>query len=97
MQTETVPIKAKRRIIGPKAIRRRARLLVDQLGLCWHCGEPMLPVKRRGDKQVKDLCATIEHLLPLGEGGNNSRENTVAVHYKCNQERNQRRGKNDNR
>ena len=47
----------------------------------------MTPVKRKGDGNPKHSSATIEHLIPLKDGGSNFRENMVAACYKCNTNR----------
>lgn len=78
----------KNRISGERAARRRETLIAKQHGKCFWCDEPMLPVKVKGDGNPKALTATIDHKIPLADGGKNLESNTVAAHYKCNQERN---------
>lgn len=80
--------KIKNRINGQRAIRRREFLIRRQEGLCYWCTEPMLPVKKKGDGNPKALTATIDHIVPIADGGRNILGNTVAAHYKCNQRRN---------
>gem|GEM_PF-5878805 len=80
--------KVKNRISGKRAKRRRQALCERQRWRCHWCGELMFPVKKKGDGNPKDLTATIDHVIPLAEGGNNIVANTVAAHYRCNQARN---------
>ena len=43
---------------------------------CWVCGQP-----------VAQADATLEHILPLSEGGNSHLENLAISHGTCNRER----------
>ena len=43
---------------------------------CWVCGEPVLASE-----------ATLEHILPLSEGGNSHAENLAISHGHCNSQR----------
>jgi 5-methylcytosine-specific restriction endonuclease McrA len=43
---------------------------------CWVCGEHVLPE-----------AATLEHILPLSEGGNSHQENLAISHELCNNQR----------
>lgn len=43
---------------------------------CWICGEHVLPG-----------AATLEHILPLGEGGSSHQENLAISHELCNSQR----------
>lgn len=43
---------------------------------CWVCGEHVLPA-----------AATLEHILPLSEGGNSHAENLAISHEVCNGQR----------
>jgi len=43
---------------------------------CWVCGEHVLPE-----------AATLEHIKPLGEGGNSHAENLAISHELCNNQR----------
>lgn len=43
---------------------------------CWVCGEHVLPA-----------AATLEHIQPLGEGGNSHAENLAISHDVCNNQR----------
>lgn len=60
----------------------RDRLFEQQKGLCWICAEPMI-------EHLRDhpLSATIDHLVPLGNGGRNSPRNKLLAHKDCNSER----------
>ena len=40
---------------------------------CWVCGEPVTPAD-----------ATLEHIKPLGEGGNSHLDNLAISHSACN-------------
>lgn len=55
--------------------RRLSVLIYEQVGLCWYCDRPMTDGNAR---------ATIDHRVPLGRGGANTRENQVAACYGCN-------------
>ena len=89
-------VKVKNRINGKRAQRRRALLITRQKNKCHWCGLPMTPAKQQGDGNPRHSSATIEHLVPLQDGGTNHLFNTVAVHYSCNQARNTERQKNEN-
>lgn len=43
---------------------------------CWVCGEHVLPE-----------AATLEHIMPLSEGGNSHAENLAISHEACNNQR----------
>ena len=43
---------------------------------CWGCGQP-----------VAQADATLEHILPLSQGGNSHLENLAISHGTCNRER----------
>ncbi len=43
---------------------------------CWVCGEHVLPA-----------AATLEHILPLSEGGNSHADNLAISHELCNNQR----------
>lgn len=43
---------------------------------CWVCGEHVLPA-----------AATLEHILPLSEGGNSHQDNLAISHELCNNQR----------
>jgi 5-methylcytosine-specific restriction endonuclease McrA len=43
---------------------------------CWICREPVAPAD-----------ATLEHILPLSEGGNSHVENLAISHLRCNNDR----------
>jgi 5-methylcytosine-specific restriction endonuclease McrA len=81
--------KVKNRINGKRAKKRRQALCERQRWRCHWCGELMLPVKKPGDGNPQDLTATIDHVIPIADGGRNLLANTVAAHYRCNQARNE--------
>ena len=72
------------RITGASARNRRAALSKEQNGLCYFCGCVMTPLKMPHDGNSKKTSITIEHLIPICEGGSNDVRNTVAACYKCN-------------
>ena len=47
---------------------------------CWLCGEPVLPAE-----------ATLEHILPLSEGGSSHVDNLAISHGRCNNQRHARK------
>ena len=55
-----------------KTVARQMHGLVP----CWVCGEHVLPE-----------AATLEHIKPLGEGGNSHAENLAISHALCNNRR----------
>ena len=55
-----------------KTVARQLHGLVP----CWVCGEHVLPA-----------AATLEHILPLSEGGNSHLENLAISHDLCNNQR----------
>lgn len=59
-----------------------------QGGLCAYCNKPMkvhlIGVHIEFQAQDDDR-PTIEHVRPLGRGGQNNVENLCVIHYKCNQ------------
>lgn len=55
-----------------KAVARQLHGVVP----CWVCGEHVLPE-----------AATLEHIKPLGEGGNSHIENLAISHELCNNQR----------
>lgn len=58
------------------------RLFQEQDGLCFYCQQLMvLDVDTSGNPR---LC-TVDHVLPLSRGGDNSPENLVAACRACNQ------------
>lgn len=69
----------------------RRRVLLKKFGTkCHWCKIEMTPVKVKGDNNPRQTSMTIDHVLPLWNGGDNSRNNTVLACYECNQERNTR-------
>lgn len=56
-------------------------------GRCWVCGAPVdLEVKER-----EVMSATIDHVIPLSEGGPHTIDNVRLAHMICNSTRNQSR------
>jgi 5-methylcytosine-specific restriction endonuclease McrA len=51
-----------------------------QRGKCFYCGVPM-------GENGPDSEATLDHIVPLGQGGRDSFKNTVAACDKCNREK----------
>ncbi len=62
----------------------------DGDGCCW-CGMllryPTGAERRRKAGVVGDDDVTIEHLIPVAEGGTDAESNLLLAHYICNQER----------
>ncbi|MES2399888.1 MAG: HNH endonuclease signature motif containing protein [Pseudomonadota bacterium] len=58
-----------------KIYKTIARQLHGQVP-CWVCGEHVLPE-----------ASTLEHILPLSEGGNSHAENLAISHEACNNQR----------
>lgn len=65
-------------LIREKIYRTIARQLHGKVP-CWVCGEHVLPA-----------AATLEHILPLSEGGNSHAENLAISHEVCNGQRHAR-------
>jgi len=63
------------------------RLIARQDNKCHWCKTLMTPVKTARDGNPSKSSATIDHVIPLCEGGRNSMTNLVAAHYLCNNER----------
>lgn len=64
--------------------RRRGlirRLFSEQNGLCFLCDRRMPKV---GEHQKNRAKVTMEHVVPLSQGGEDSWENVVAAHSICN-------------
>lgn len=64
---------------------RRARLFEEQGGLCFYCREPMNPPPFPRPRGPRDV--TLEHLIPLSEGGRRAFPNEVAACNECNHRR----------
>lgn len=65
-------------IVGKNHTKRRVllRLIRQQAGLCFYCDEPMIPPGRK---------PTLDHKIPLWQGGANLAFNIVVACYPCNQ------------
>lgn len=69
-------------LFAMKDVSLQARLLSAlQRDTCWLCGEGINPIAKRSTR------ATVDHVIPLSKGGNNSIWNLAAAHYRCNIER----------
>jgi 5-methylcytosine-specific restriction endonuclease McrA len=55
--------------------------------LCCWCHEPMVKPNKPGD-QFNPECETIEHIIPISEGGENALTNMALAHRRCNLRRN---------
>lgn len=62
--------------------RQRREMARDQDWCCWWCGGMMIDTS-----DEIGLATTIEHLVPRGKGGCNSRSNLVVAHRRCNGKR----------
>lgn len=79
----------------PKTMRKDARkrfyeLLKCQGSDCAECGDPMV-ILPEGQHTSNMYQATIDHKVPISEGGSNAIENLELVHRQCNLIRNSRR------
>lgn len=73
----------RRRVSSSVLVRAiREMLFMAQGGCCAYCGDRMLAVNHSDDS------ATLEHIIPLSVGGTWEISNLVAVHQRCNYERN---------
>ncbi len=81
-----------RRIINlRKNARKKFKKLLERQGdLCAECGLVMKTDRPSYDAIDPD-CASIEHKVPLTEGGTNDMSNLELVHVRCNLERNKAR------
>jgi 5-methylcytosine-specific restriction endonuclease McrA len=52
---------------------------------CWYCGRQV--AFDRKAKTAKERFATVDHQIPLAQGGTNSRENRVTACISCNHEK----------
>jgi len=69
------PVKTKTKAMRPRTRKViKARLLKRDGGRCWFCDETM------GDD------VTIEHLVPISDGGSHSMANLVLAHKECNRD-----------
>ena len=50
---------------------------------CYLCKAPIDPHKRTPDWKA----ATIEHIVPLAQGGTHTWDNVAPAHYRCNQQK----------
>lgn len=64
---------------------RRAQLFEEQRGLCFYCDAPMSPPPFARPRNPRDV--TLEHLIPLSEGGRRAFPNEVAACNECNHRR----------
>lgn len=82
-------------------LRRRANAIKDQGGLCYFCGEPLMPPESKIGTKPHPKAATLDHLNPrLSDGRSNWREQVriitpighkarnVAACWTCNNVRN---------
>ena len=68
--------------------RHRERLFKEQRGLCYYCAKPMLLSAGTGTQRQPNRLATLEHIIPLANGGQFSpASNAVAACFQCNQQR----------
>jgi 5-methylcytosine-specific restriction endonuclease McrA len=79
------------RLNSRRSKKRRAQLFEKQNGLCFYCGRPMTKVKHKGDGNPKNSSLTLEHIIPLEDGGTNRLENLAASCYDCNNKKHRRR------
>jgi hypothetical protein len=67
--------------------RQRARLLLQQDGLCCYCGIRMLLVKITPCMTPPDAACTIEHVYPKGHPLRGTPNSRKLACYRCNQDR----------
>jgi hypothetical protein len=68
----------------PPSYPKTIKLYVEQQGICWVCGLPMLPPIKRDDNQVPHVFeATLDHLSPK----DGQPRGTKAAHRVCNNKR----------
>jgi 5-methylcytosine-specific restriction endonuclease McrA len=60
----------------------RRQLVREQKGLCHYCRRPMTAATRNGDDPRS---ATLDHVVPVADGGDSSPGNLVAACRACNQ------------
>lgn len=66
--------------------KRRTRLWLEQDGICFYCERPMtLHSRHREDPAGRRV--TLEHLIPLSQGGEYGFHNEVAACSRCNNRR----------
>lgn len=68
------------RLQHQKRQRWRKSRIKQQGGKCYYCG-----LEFRED--LKWFRSTLDHLIPLSQGGEDHYENTVAACYRCNQDK----------
>lgn len=56
-----------------------------QKGLCWLCGELMIPLY--GKAKAMPHRATFDHVIPKSRGGTNAKSNLKLAHKVCNERR----------
>ena len=65
--------------------KKRRYLYHKQKGYCAICGEKMVLKMHRGPTEgMLSYEATIDHIIPLGDGGTNRIKNMQAACYSCN-------------
>lgn len=99
--------KRKKRILWRRARRQIKSLLVEHNHRCHWCKEPIeyvrntLLLKRCGRGLYRNAvgrvirAATVDHLIPLSQGGDNDRRNLVPACEPCNHTRQSRPGETD--
>lgn len=66
------------KLVLTKTQRRHIKFdLWEKSKLCGICGKQLPCIKR----------ATLDHILPLGQGGKDERENLQLTHWKCNNDK----------
>lgn len=66
----------------------KLRQVVERDGWeCWLCGQPI----RQGIDPHHDEAVSLDHVVPLSEGGNHAVENLRPAHRWCNSRRGNRR------
>lgn len=78
--------------IKPKHVPAIKAAIIKRDGwLCHYCGKPMRWKNgEKGRPEPRGL-ATIEHLVPVSEGGSRELDNLVLAHKACNQEQEHKR------
>lgn len=66
--------------VKPFTKAQRAEVLERDQWTCWICEKPIDPAAKHPDR----MSASIDHVLPVAAGGDNSPENLRAAHLGCN-------------
>lgn len=91
--TRTKSVTQRRRPRNKAWKNKRKRLWRKQGGKCHYCGTATVEPSSGG---AADDWATLDHLVPMSEGGSHDESNLVMACYRCNQRRNDERNMSSN-